>query len=289
VPGRPGRSRSPSAGYSALSALRSIGRDRRTGAHGLSTATLEILSRAVDAWRNDPPTHPARVVRSVARSLDRIQPAMGTFRRWAIEWTRIASEVPERRLLGTLVRWTRGWRVRLAREPRRLETVARERLPRHGRVLTLSRSESVRRALAAGRGARRPSEVIVLESRPGGEGRTFARELRGQGLPARVVADREGLRLVDHVDLLLIGADAVYEDGSVVHKVGTRRLALAAHRLGVPVVVVTGRSKAVPRTRPARPLPRRFDRTPGRAIREYWTDRGREVARSWRPRSLRRR
>jgi len=289
VPGRWTRNPSRSVGTAAVSALRRIERDRRTGAHGLATGTLEILSGMIDAWRNDPPTRPVRVVRTIARSLSRIQPAMGIFRRWANEWTRMASDVPERRLLDTVKRWKRAWEDRLAHETRRVKLAARGRLPRHSRVLTLSRSESVRDALTAGRGARRPAEVIVLESRPGGEGQAFARDLRGRGLRARVVPDPEGLRLVGRMDLLLIGADAVYEDGSVVHKVGTRPLALAARRAGVPVIVVTGRSKGVPRARPVLPLPRRFDRTPGRAIREYWTDRGREGARSWRPRRLRRR
>jgi ribose 1,5-bisphosphate isomerase len=121
----------------------------------------------------------------------------------------------------------------------------------------------------------------VLESLPGGEGRTFARELRRAGLRARTVTDTEGRRLVGATDLVLIGADTVSSDGSVVHKVGTRPLALAARRAGVPVIVVAGRSKNAPDPHSARRLPPRFDRTPARAIQEYWTDEGRVPSAKW--------
>jgi len=75
-------------------------------------------------------------------------------------------------------------------------------------------------------------------------------------------------------DLVIIGADAVFSDGSIAHKVGTRILARAASKAGVPVVVVAGRSKFTGRPAPRRPLPARFDRTPSRYVSEIWTDSG---------------
>jgi len=140
--------------------------------------------------------------------------------------------------------------------------------------VTLSRSRSVLWALEARKGSPRSVIVNVLESLPGGEGRIFAKELRRGGLAARVIPDAEGLVEVMAADLLLIGADAVFSDGSVVHKVGTRALAGAAARAGVPVVVVAGRSKFTLRPPPRRKLPAIFDRTPSRYISEFWTDRG---------------
>jgi translation initiation factor 2B subunit (eIF-2B alpha/beta/delta family) len=73
---------------------------------------------------------------------------------------------------------------------------------------------------------------------------------------------------------VVIGADAVYADGSVAHKVGTRELARAAFRRGVPVIVVAGRSKFTDGPPPRRPLPILFDRTPSRYITRFWTDFG---------------
>jgi translation initiation factor 2B subunit (eIF-2B alpha/beta/delta family) len=270
-------------------ALRAVAENRTAGAQALAVEALGVVADELRAWRKAPPSDLPRLVRDFARSLSRTQPAMGVFPRWSAEWARAAAEVPERELLRHLTRWTRTWRRRISQEPGRIARVARRWLPPQARILTLSRSDSVRRALTVARGARRPREVVVLESQPGGEGRGFARELRRSGLRARVVPDAKGRGLVRRMDLVLIGADAVWADGSVVHKVGTRPLALAAHQAGVPVIVVTGRSKWVPRTRPARGLPPTFDRTPARSIREYWTDGGRVRRASWNVRAVEKR
>ncbi len=143
----------------------------------------------------------------------------------------------------------------------------------------------MRQVLVAARGPHRPRTVVVLESLPGGEGRTLARELRRAGLVVDLVSDRAGRARASRVDLLLIGADSIFADGSVLHKVKTRSLALAAHRAGVPVVVAAGTAKFVPRRPPVGRIPSGFDRTPARAIHEYWTDRGRIPRTAWARRS----
>ncbi|HLM70464.1 MAG TPA: hypothetical protein VK423_03685 [Thermoplasmata archaeon] len=176
-------------------------------------------------------------------------------------------------------------RSRLRREPAGLIRTCRRRFPEARIVVTLSRSRSVLLALKAPPAGRRPGRIVVLESLPGGEGRLFAKDLDIAGLSARCIADRAGPDAVAASDLLIVGADAVFADGSVVHKVGTRILAETARRAGVPVVVVAGSSKFTGRYRPRRALPLRFDLTPPRFITEFWTDRGvRTFASQRRPR-----
>lgn len=259
----------------ALAALGEIRRDRRHGAHALAAKALAALTSEIRELSRAPPSMRHSRVRALAGALGRTQPAMGLFREWALEWDGIRRSSPDRELPDRLGRWARDWQRQLARElPDLVRVVRREFPPGLGTVLTLSRSETLRRVLAGLPPARRPREVVVLESRPGGEGRAFARDLSAAGLVSRVVPDQEGRRLAGSVDLLLVGADAVYADGDLVHKVGTRPLGWRAHRAGVPVVVVAGRSKWVSRKHPPRALPALFDRTPAAAISEYWTDGG---------------
>jgi translation initiation factor 2B subunit (eIF-2B alpha/beta/delta family) len=119
-------------------------------------------------------------------------------------------------------------------------------------VLTCSRSGTVAEALR--RTEPRPN-VVVAESRPGGEGVGVAESVAGESsattatvtlVPdsavAQVLADPE---VVDapNVDAVLVGSDAVLPDASVVNKVGTRGVALAAAAADVPVFVVTARDK----------------------------------------------
>ena len=103
------------------------------------------------------------------------------------------------------------------------------------RVATLSRSETVREALS-----RLDCSVLVGESRPAREGVAVAESL---------AADRDVTLTTDAAlpglgfDAVLVGADAVLPDGSVVNKVGTYPLALATARADVPCYVVTARDK----------------------------------------------
>lgn len=114
---------------------------------------------------------------------------------------------------------------------------------RDASLLTLSRSGTVRETLR--RAA--PERVVVLESRPGGEGVAVAETLATE-TDVTLAADAA----VGHVlgtgavDAVLVGADSVRPDGSVVNKVGTRTAATVAAREGVPVVVVCARDKVAP-------------------------------------------
>lgn len=120
----------------------------------------------------------------------------------------------------------------------RAAAVAAERLSgRH--VVTLSRSGTVRDALLDGE----PATVTVAESRPGGEGVAIAGQLADEGVDVTLVADSELPTAVADADCVLVGADGVLPDGSVMNKVGTRGAALAADFEGVPCWVVCSRDK----------------------------------------------
>jgi translation initiation factor 2B subunit (eIF-2B alpha/beta/delta family) len=100
-------------------------------------------------------------------------------------------------------------------------------------VMTHSASATVREALQH----TPPKRVICTVSRPREEGRAFAAELREAGLEVELVEDDEAAEALDRVALLLLGADTVYRDGTLINKVGTYPLAQEAHKLGVPLAV----------------------------------------------------
>lgn len=127
-------------------------------------------------------------------------------------------------------------------------TAAADRLD-DGPVVTLSRSGTVLTAVrAAG------VDLVVGESRPGREGVGVAEALATAGpgvtlttdaaLPAAVAG--ETALGFERTEAVLVGVDAVLPDGSVVNKVGTRALALAAAREDVPIYAVAARDKVRP-------------------------------------------
>lgn len=79
--------------------------------------------------------------------------------------------------------------------------------------------------------------AIITESQPGCEGARLARELSALNLPTLYITDAEMGLFVDKADLVLVGADTLLADGSVVNKAGTYLLALAALDCSIPLYV----------------------------------------------------
>jgi ribose 1,5-bisphosphate isomerase len=92
-----------------------------------------------------------------------------------------------------------------------------------------------------------PRRVICTTSDPIGEGRAFADGLRAEGLDVELVDDAEAPAAVAHAStILLVGADTVFRDGTLVNKIGTTALAQAAVSNGKPVVVAAEIFKLAP-------------------------------------------
>ncbi|WP_049926194.1 ribose 1,5-bisphosphate isomerase [Halopiger goleimassiliensis] len=91
-------------------------------------------------------------------------------------------------------------------------------------------------------------EAIVKETRPRKQGHITARELRELGVPVTLIVDNAARRYLDRADHVLVGADSIAADGSVINKVGTSGLAVNARERGVPVMVAAQTIKLHPDT-----------------------------------------
>jgi translation initiation factor 2B subunit (eIF-2B alpha/beta/delta family) len=109
-------------------------------------------------------------------------------------------------------------------------------------VLTHSSSATVREGVLH----TRPAHLFCTASAPFEEGRRLAEELRTEGLDVEVVEDDDVGRALETASLVLVGADTVYEDGSIKNKIGTRRLAEAAREVGVRTIVACELLKLAP-------------------------------------------
>lgn len=142
--------------------------------------------------------------------------------------------------------------------------VARSALAGAKVVATLSWSSTVAAVIAGA--AHRKTKIVVAESRPDGEGRFCAERLLAHGFAVTVVTDAAFGKRVAAADRLLIGADLIGVDGTVVNKTGSYPAALAAADNGVPVYVIADTAKIDPTTDPATA----FETGPGSAV---WPDR----------------
>ena len=132
----------------------------------------------------------------------------------------------------------------LVRLTRRLETeldnigdqVARRFESRFGRLrrpLLISYSSSVTRAI---RTLAKP-RVTVCESRPAFEGRRTAGLLQANARSVTLVTESQIGPAIDDSDSVVMGCDAIHPDGSIVNKMGSYLLALAARDKRRPVIV----------------------------------------------------
>jgi translation initiation factor 2B subunit (eIF-2B alpha/beta/delta family) len=67
------------------------------------------------------------------------------------------------------------------------------------------------------------------------EGKRLANDLVALGVPVKLIADSAVDSLISKVNLVLVGADSVFKDGSLIHKIGTKHIAVAAKGYEIPL------------------------------------------------------
>ncbi len=93
-------------------------------------------------------------------------------------------------------------------------------------------------------------DVICTETRPRYQGRLTAQELADAGIHVIQVVDSAMRWAIKNyeADLILIGADAITSDGTVLNKIGSRLLALVAREEHIPFYVASPLLKYNPET-----------------------------------------
>jgi translation initiation factor 2B subunit (eIF-2B alpha/beta/delta family) len=226
------------------SAVGRIARDHRRGASSLADAALSILLLAKPSPDGGTPRGWVRSVVSLGDRLAALRPSMPaienavarTLAGFAAQAKRAGSPAEAYAFLAARVRAQRT-DLRRARE-QTANTFARE-FSWVRRPLVYSASSAAAASLIALR--RAPQRVTVCESRPLFEGRRMARQLRS-GLtsrrPIEVITEAQAGLALGTCDIVVVGCDAIFADGSVANKAGTALIAGAARRHGVPLLVV---------------------------------------------------
>ncbi|MFA9415802.1 ribose 1,5-bisphosphate isomerase [Natrinema sp. HArc-T2] len=130
----------------------------------------------------------------------------------------------------------------------RLGEIGAHRLQDGDTVMTHCHSTDALACLEAALEAGKDLEAIVKETRPRKQGHITARQLREWDVPVTLIADNAARRYLDRADHVLVGADSIAADGSVINKIGTSGLAVNARERGVPVMVAAQTIKLHPDT-----------------------------------------
>ncbi|EAU88565.2 translation initiation factor eif-2b alpha subunit [Coprinopsis cinerea okayama7 len=100
-------------------------------------------------------------------------------------------------------------------------------------ILTHSYSRVVLQTLLLAHKSKRIS-VFVTEARPRGLGIKTAEALSAAGVPCTVILDSAVAYVMDKVDFVLVGSEAVVESGGLVNAVGSNQIAIIARAANKP-------------------------------------------------------
>jgi len=119
----------------------------------------------------------------------------------------------------------------------RIAAAGRDFVPSNGTVLTHGWSRVVASILLEASRSRH-FDLIILEGRPDGTGLKAAKSYANEtNIPVTVVPDSAMAYSLEKVDVVLVGAEGVFENGGVVNKLGTYALATCAKAAGKPFYV----------------------------------------------------
>jgi len=117
-------------------------------------------------------------------------------------------------------------------------------------VLAYSNSSTTRTILLELAHAGRIERVIVPEGRPIDDGKRLAITLAAAGIPVTVITEAQMGAWVPQVGAVLVGADTIMPDGTLVNHMGTATLALLAEAHHIPMISVAHSLKVAPYHRP---------------------------------------
>ena len=86
---------------------------------------------------------------------------------------------------------------------------------------------------------RKNFSVVVTEGRPGDAGVRVAKRLREHGIPVRLIHDAAIGYIMEQINIVLVGAEGVVENGGIVNKMGTYQLAVIAKESKIPFYVAS--------------------------------------------------
>ncbi len=217
-----------------IAAVKRIREDREHGARQLALEALRALAEVA-------PGADSEELRDCARALMLARPMMAVIENaMALAWERYQAT-------GDPVKGVAEAIERLETAPDGMAASARGVIPRDT-LITLTYSSAVIDVL----NRLRPRRVIISESRPLYEGQRTARALAGREISLTLITEAQMALFVCEAEAVVVGADSVQADGSLVNKVGTHLLALAARAEKVPFYVLAETLKVAAPSQPQR-------------------------------------
>ncbi len=131
---------------------------------------------------------------------------------------------------------------------KRIGDIGAKRVRNGDTIMTHCNSSAAISIMAAAHAQGKKISVIATESRPRMQGLLTIKQLDKLGIRTSLIVDSAVRYFMKEVDLVIMGADAVTVNGSVINKIGTSQLAMAAHEARKNVIIAAETYKFSPKT-----------------------------------------
>ncbi|XP_020817734.1 translation initiation factor eIF-2B subunit alpha [Drosophila serrata] len=107
------------------------------------------------------------------------------------------------------------------------------------RILTHSRSRVVLKALITASQNKKSFHVYVTQGGTGNPGEEMVRELEAAGIDCTLILDSATGYVMESVDFVMVGAEAVVESGGIINRIGSYTMGLCAREMKKPFYVLS--------------------------------------------------
>ncbi|MBA7665570.1 Methylthioribose-1-phosphate isomerase [subsurface metagenome] len=224
-----------------ISLIDEIKDDKNHGASQLARQAARVLRTVAERSRANSVVQFLLEQGRVGERLMLARPAMAPVSNIVIRLLEAISEKSTEMDMDSVRRFTISEADRLIEESwRAIAQIAQngsELIASGDKIMTHSYSSTVVEVLKAAFNKHGDIEVITTRSGPGRTGEKIAQELGHYGIPVTFIDDAAMGLYIAMANKVVVGADRIGADGSLVNGIGTYQLALAAKMVGIPLYV----------------------------------------------------
>jgi ribose 1,5-bisphosphate isomerase len=195
------------------------------------------------------------------------EPLMRNAVRWIISQVEDSDERNVTELANLVSSSSWNFQKTLEASKERIAEIGAKRIRDGSVVFTHCHSSTVTYLLSKALKEGKSFSVICTETRPAFQGRITAKEMLALGVKTAFIVDSAARSVMNRVDLVVVGADAITSEGNVVNKIGTGTIAMLAHEARKPFYVVSELLKFDPAT-----LYGDYEKIEERSRNEVWKD-----------------
>lgn len=223
-----------------LELIKGIKADKESGAAELADKSMEVLVLQISESNAETLESYVTDIKEVFKLLRDARPYMGPLFNAIRPLLRVLEQLPSNvvTLKKDLLRVMKSKQKAKSEVTEEINKNLKQVLATVDSLLTMSYSSTLLKALLMHSSS---MTIFILESRPLNEGLVMAEKL-GPKHDVIVLTDM-AMGATMPVDLVVVGADSILKDGSVINKIGTFPLAVISKEFNVPFYVVADSSK----------------------------------------------